>query len=179
MFRYTPLYLKWITDQDQLYSPGNSVQCYVGTWMGRRLGEKGYMCVYGQVPSLSPWNYHSNCQLAILQYKIKSLMNKNEIKCVSMLGLSHMSRLKLGIEIFLFRMAWITSLRPQPYLYLSANKTEVWEDSSLFPRRKPTVLHYQYICVNFQRLWREEIPSVEESILMLLAMHLCNILPMW
>ena len=35
MDMYTLLYLKWITNKDLLYSPGNSVQCYVagrGVW---------------------------------------------------------------------------------------------------------------------------------------------------
>ena len=34
----TPLYLKWITNKDLLYSTGNSAQCYVAAWMG---GESG------------------------------------------------------------------------------------------------------------------------------------------
>ena len=35
MNMYTLLYLKWITNKDLLYSPGNSVQCYLdgrGVW---------------------------------------------------------------------------------------------------------------------------------------------------
>lgn len=37
---------------------------------------------------------------------------------------------------------------------------EVWEGSSLFPRRKPAILHYQYIWVSCQRLWREEMHTL-------------------
>ena len=29
--RYTLLYLEWITNKDQLYSTGNSAQCYIKT----------------------------------------------------------------------------------------------------------------------------------------------------
>ena len=32
---YTLLYLKWITNENLLYSTWNSVQCYVPAWMGR------------------------------------------------------------------------------------------------------------------------------------------------
>ena len=32
--RHTLLYLKWITNEDLLCSPGNSVQCYAAAWMG-------------------------------------------------------------------------------------------------------------------------------------------------
>ena len=36
---YTPLYLRWITNSDLLYSTGNSAQCYVAVRMGGELGE--------------------------------------------------------------------------------------------------------------------------------------------
>ena len=52
MDTYTLLYLKWITNKDLLHSTGNSVQCYVATWMGGISGENGYMYMYGRVPSL-------------------------------------------------------------------------------------------------------------------------------
>ena len=43
---YTLLYLKWITDKDLLYSTGNSVQCYVATWMGGEFGgEWIHVCI--------------------------------------------------------------------------------------------------------------------------------------
>ena len=38
MDMYTLLYLKWITNQDLLYSTGNSAQCYVAAWMGEEFG---------------------------------------------------------------------------------------------------------------------------------------------
>ena len=31
---YTPLYLKWITNKDRLYSTWNSAQCILAAWMG-------------------------------------------------------------------------------------------------------------------------------------------------
>ena len=31
---YTVLYLKWISNKDQLYSAWNLAQCYVAAWMG-------------------------------------------------------------------------------------------------------------------------------------------------
>ena len=41
------LYLKWITNKILLYSPENSVQCYMATWIGGEFGENGYMYLYG------------------------------------------------------------------------------------------------------------------------------------
>ena len=35
MDMYTLLYLKWITNKD-LHSPGNSAQCYMAAWIGRK-----------------------------------------------------------------------------------------------------------------------------------------------
>ena len=43
----TLLYLKWIANKDLLYSTGKSVQCHVAAWLGRSLGEHGYMYTYG------------------------------------------------------------------------------------------------------------------------------------
>lgn len=37
---------------------------------------------------------------------------------------------------------------------------EVWEDSSLFPRRKSVVLHNQCICVNFQFVKGRGMPAL-------------------
>ena len=52
--RYTLLHLKWITNQDLLYSTWNSAQCYVPAWMGERFGgEWIYVCVL-----LSPFAVH-------------------------------------------------------------------------------------------------------------------------
>ena len=50
---YTLLYLKWITNEDLLYSTGNSDQCYVAVWME----ENGDMYMYGYL--LCTWNYHN------------------------------------------------------------------------------------------------------------------------
>ena len=50
---YTLLYLKWVVNKDLLYSAQNSAQCCVAAWMEIGLGEKGHMCMCGQVPSLS------------------------------------------------------------------------------------------------------------------------------
>ena len=38
MDRYTLLYLKWIINQDLLYSTGNCAQCYVAGCMGGEFG---------------------------------------------------------------------------------------------------------------------------------------------
>ena len=47
MVMYTLLYLKWITNQDLLYTTGNSAQYYVAAWMGRELGgEKIHVFVW-------------------------------------------------------------------------------------------------------------------------------------
>ena len=42
---YTLLYLKWITNQDLLYSTRNSAQRYVASWMGWEFGGE-WMHVY-------------------------------------------------------------------------------------------------------------------------------------
>ena len=41
----TLLYLKWITNMDLLYSPGNSPQCYMAAWMGGEFGGKMDTCI--------------------------------------------------------------------------------------------------------------------------------------
>ena len=38
MDMYTPLYLKWITNNNLLYSTWSSAQCYVAAWMGAEFG---------------------------------------------------------------------------------------------------------------------------------------------
>ena len=35
---YTLLYLRWITNKDALYSPGNAAQCGTAAWMGAGFG---------------------------------------------------------------------------------------------------------------------------------------------
>ena len=61
--------------EDLLYSTGNSADCYVGAWMGRKFGgEWIHVCVW-----LGPYAVHlkqsQHCESAILQYKIKSSKN--------------------------------------------------------------------------------------------------------
>ena len=75
---YTLLYLKWITNKDLLYSTWNSAQCYVAAWTG---GEFEGEWIHGYV-WLSPFAVHlklsQHCELAILQYKIKSSGKEND-----------------------------------------------------------------------------------------------------
>ena len=47
MDMYTLLYLKQITNKVLLYGTWNSTQCYAAAWVGGRLGESGYMYMYG------------------------------------------------------------------------------------------------------------------------------------
>ena len=47
MDMYTLVYLKCKTNQDMLYSTGNSAQCYAAAWMGGSLGENGYRYMCG------------------------------------------------------------------------------------------------------------------------------------
>ena len=59
MDMYTPMYLKWITNKDLLYSTWNSVQWYVAA---RTRGVSGggwvYVCVW-PIPLPFAWNYHN------------------------------------------------------------------------------------------------------------------------
>ena len=75
---YTLLYLKWITNKDLLYSTWNSAQCYVAAWTGGEF-EREWIHVYVW---LSPFAVHlkisQHCELAIPQYKIKSLRKEND-----------------------------------------------------------------------------------------------------
>ena len=48
---YTPLYLRWKTNKDLLYSTGNSAQCYVTAWMGGKFGGRMDICI-GMAESL-------------------------------------------------------------------------------------------------------------------------------
>ena len=45
MDMYILLYLKWIPNKGLLWSPQNSAQCYVGTWLGGEFGGE-WMHVY-------------------------------------------------------------------------------------------------------------------------------------
>ena len=47
MDMYTLLHLKWITNEDLLFSTGDSAQCYVAAWTGAGLGgEWTRVCVW-------------------------------------------------------------------------------------------------------------------------------------
>ena len=71
---YTLLYLKWITNKAQLQSTGNSAQCHGHhEWEGS-LGENGYMFMYGRVPLLSTWNYHSLVNRFSVQFSSVTLL---------------------------------------------------------------------------------------------------------
>ena len=52
--KYIPLYLKWMTNKDLLYSTGNSARCYVAAWMEGEFGG-GWLHVYVW---LSPFAVH-------------------------------------------------------------------------------------------------------------------------
>jgi len=75
MDMYTLLYLKWITDKDQLYATWNSAQCYVAAWMGREFGGQ-WIHVYVWLSPFTVYLKLSPCCLLISlspQYNIKSL----------------------------------------------------------------------------------------------------------
>ena len=54
---YTPLYLRWITNSDLLYSTGNSAQCYVAVWTEGEFG--GEWIHVQQSPCAVHQNYHN------------------------------------------------------------------------------------------------------------------------
>ena len=58
MDMYTPLLLKWITNQDLLHSTGNSAQCFVAAWMGRESGGRMDTCGWLS-PLLLTWSYRN------------------------------------------------------------------------------------------------------------------------
>ena len=74
-------YLKCITNKDLLQSTWKSAQCYVASWMGRSLGENGYMYMYGWVPSLFTWNYHTMLIgfTTIQNKKFKKLIKRKQL----------------------------------------------------------------------------------------------------
>ena len=47
MDMYTLLYLKWIINQDLVYSTRNSAQCFVAAWMGREFEGEWIQGKYG------------------------------------------------------------------------------------------------------------------------------------
>ena len=76
---YTLLYLKWITNKDLLYSTGNFAQCFVAAWMGRGLGENGYMYMAESLCH-SPETITTlliKIKIQYNQYKMKNLKKKN------------------------------------------------------------------------------------------------------
>ena len=69
---YTLLYLKCITNKVLLYIIGNTAQCYVADWLGGEFGGE-WICVCAWLScSVVHLKLSQHCQLAILQYKIKS-----------------------------------------------------------------------------------------------------------
>ena len=46
MDMHTLLYLKWIANEDLLYSTWNSAQCYVAAWMGEEFWGRMDTCIY-------------------------------------------------------------------------------------------------------------------------------------
>ena len=60
MDMYTLLYLKWITNNDLLYSTGNSAQYYVAAWMGGEFG--------GEWIHVNVWLSHPALQLKLSQH---------------------------------------------------------------------------------------------------------------
>ena len=59
MDMYTLLYLKWITNKDQLYTTWNLLNVLWQPGWDGSLGDNGYMYMYGWVPLLFTWNYHN------------------------------------------------------------------------------------------------------------------------
>ena len=76
MDRYTFLYFKWITNKNLLYSTGNSAQCYVAAWVKEKFIGKWIHIYLWPSPFVIHLRLLQNCSLAILQYKIKSLIKK-------------------------------------------------------------------------------------------------------
>ena len=73
---YTLLYLKWITNNDLLYSTWNSAQCYMAAWMGGGFGRE-WIHVFGWLhPLLVHLSLSQHCQSALPQYKIKSYLKR-------------------------------------------------------------------------------------------------------
>ena len=67
---YTLLYLNWITNEDLLYSTGNSAQCYVATRVGGASG-KEWMHVYVW---LSPFAVHLKFSQHFVNWLYSSLI---------------------------------------------------------------------------------------------------------
>ena len=57
--KYIPLYLKWMTNKDLLYSTGNSAQRYVAAWMEGEFGGEWLHVYVWLSPFAVHWNYHN------------------------------------------------------------------------------------------------------------------------
>ena len=62
---YARLYLKWITNENLLYSTWNSAQCYVAAWMGEEFGGE--------------WKHESLCYTTIQNKKLKKKKPVNQL----------------------------------------------------------------------------------------------------
>ena len=71
------LCLKWITNKDLPYSTQSSAQCSVAGWMAGELGGAWVHAYVWLSPSTVHLKLSQYCQLALLQYKIKSLNLKS------------------------------------------------------------------------------------------------------
>ena len=114
------------TNKDLLYSTWNFAQCYVSAWMDRNLEENGYMCVYGWVPLLLPWNYHNivnwlypNTKLekkmaahsSTLAWKIPRMEEPGRLQSMGSLRVGHDWVTSLSLFTF---MHWWRKWQPTP-----------------------------------------------------------------
>lgn len=58
---HTPLYFKWITNKDLLYSTWNSARCYMAAWMGGAFGRE-------RIHVYEWWRLFTVVQLKLLQH---------------------------------------------------------------------------------------------------------------
>ena len=56
---YPLIFTESFSWKDLLYSTGNSAQCHVAAGMGTEFGDNGDMDMYGWVPLVLTWNYHT------------------------------------------------------------------------------------------------------------------------
>ena len=111
---YTLLYLKWITNKNQLYSPWNSAQCSVPAWMGAGLGENGYVYVYDWVPLLLTWNCHN-----IIDWLFSSVQLLSHVQVfVTPWTAARQAPLSITNSQSLLRLMSIESVMPSNHLVL-------------------------------------------------------------
>ena len=75
---HTLLYLKWITNKDALYSPGNATQCRMAAWMGAGFGGEW---TRGWVPEslcCSPETTVTQSVIHIQTYKLVLVLKKKK-----------------------------------------------------------------------------------------------------